>query len=135
MAIDDESCTIMIYFKVLGGDLNNFKKLCGYWIEETNKEPDCLYCSFSVNGNIVNCRENYKNANAILAHLDNIGDLLFEALTITQISRLEIHGPENQLAKLQQPLANMNPQFFSSLPFIEDNKKQPQKIAPISISA
>jgi hypothetical protein len=138
MAIADKSCTIMPYFKVLGGDLDNFKKLCGHWIEETNKEPDCLYCGFSVNGDIVCCRETYKNADAVLNHLDNIGDLLFEALTIAQLSRLEIHGSEDELAKLRQPLANMHPQFFISLDIVSDdtkNKEQPERVIPILASA
>lgn len=138
MAFDEKSCTIMPYFKVLGGDVDNFKKLCGYWIEETNKEPDCLYCGFSFNGNIVHCREVYKNADAVLAHLENIGDLLFEALTIAQLSRLEIHGPEDELTKLRQPLANMHPQFFISLDIVSadtENKEQPERVIPIVASA
>ncbi len=141
MAVEDKSCTIMPYFNVLGGDLDNFKKLCGHWFEETSKEQDCLSCGFSFNGNMVHCREVYKNAEAVLAHFDNIGDLLFESLTIAQLSRLEIHGPEDELAKLRQPLANMHPQFFISLEIIpeenEDSKedsgeqKQEPRIIPI----
>ncbi len=135
MAIADKSCTIMPYFKVLGGDLDNFKKLCGYWFEETNKEPDCLSCDFSFNGNIVHFREIYKNADAVLNHFDNIGDLLFEALTIAQLIRLEIHGSEEELAKLRQPLANMHPQFFIYFDVVSpdtENQEQAGKVIPIS---
>jgi hypothetical protein len=35
-----------------------------------------------------------------------------EALTIADCTRLAIHGPEEELAKLREPLADFNPQFF-----------------------
>ena len=38
--------------------------------------------------------------------------LLEEALKISDIIRLEIHGPEAELAKMREPLADLSPQFF-----------------------
>ena len=29
-----------------------------------------------------------------------------------ELTRLEIHGPEEELAKLREPLAHLKPQFF-----------------------
>jgi hypothetical protein len=49
----------------------------------------------------------------LLFHLENVGALLNEALKISNITRLEVHGPESQLALLREPLAALNPQFFS----------------------
>ena len=49
----------------------------------------------------------------MLAHLDNVGALLQEALQIAELTRFEIHGPEAELAKLREPLAGMKPQFFT----------------------
>jgi hypothetical protein len=34
------------------------------------------------------------------------------ALTIADLTRLEIHGPEPELARLRAPLAQFKPQFF-----------------------
>jgi hypothetical protein len=45
--------------------------------------------------------------------LENIGTLLQEALKISELTRLEIHGPEEELAKLREPLAELQPQFFT----------------------
>ena len=56
--------------------------------------------------------EGYIDAEGVLTHLDNVGALLAEALTIADLTRLEIHGPETELAKLRVPLAQFNPQFF-----------------------
>ena len=44
--------------------------------------------------------------------LDNVGALLGEALKISDLTRLEVHGPEEDLAKLREPLAELNPQYF-----------------------
>jgi hypothetical protein len=49
----------------------------------------------------------------VLAHLENVGSLLGEALKISEIARLEIHGPEEELAKLREPMAQLKPQFFT----------------------
>jgi len=63
-------------------------------------------------GDEAHCREGYENAEALLAHLQNVGSLLEQALKIAEITRLEIHGPEEELAKLREPLAKLSPQFF-----------------------
>jgi hypothetical protein len=39
--------------------------------------------------------------------------LLEQALKIAEITRLEVHGPEGELAKLREPLAKLKPQFFT----------------------
>jgi hypothetical protein len=45
--------------------------------------------------------------------IDNVGAILQEALTISDLTRLEIHGPEEELAKLRDPLASLKPEFFT----------------------
>jgi hypothetical protein len=35
----------------------------------------------------------------VLTHLENVGQLLDEALKIVELTRLEIHGPEGELAR------------------------------------
>lgn len=112
MATQDTCCTIVPYFNIPAENLDAFKKLCERFVEKTNDEPNCLYYGFSFDGNEAHCREGYKNAEGALAHLDNVGALLGEALKIASITRLEVHGPEEELAKLREPLADLNPQYF-----------------------
>jgi hypothetical protein len=64
-------------------------------------------------GNEAHCREGYADAEGALAHLENVGQLLDEALKMVELIRLEIHGPKEELAKLREPLAKLNPQFFT----------------------
>ena len=82
-------------------------------LEKTNEEPKCLFYGFSFYEDQAHCREGYEDAEGVLTHLDNVGTLLQEALEIADLTRLEIHGPEEELAKLREPLAELNPQFFT----------------------
>ena len=112
MATTDTCCTIVPYFKVHEGQLDAFKTLCEDFVKTTDTESKCLYYGFSFNGDNVHCREGYQDAEGLLAHLDNVGTLLGEAMKISDITRLEVHGPEEELAKLREPLAKLKPKFF-----------------------
>lgn len=109
----DPCCSLVPYFKIRDGKVAQFKAGCGAFIERTRTEPGCLYYGFSFDGDMAHCREGYENADALLAHLENVGDLLQEALKIADLVRLEVHAPEPELARLREPLAALSPQFFT----------------------
>ena len=113
MPAQDKCCTIVPYFKVSSGKLPAFKEFCEKFVAKTMPEPKCLYYGFSFDGDQVHCREGYADAEGLLEHLENVGALLGEALKIAEITRLEVHGPEEELAKLRGPLAGLNPQFYT----------------------
>ena len=113
MSTQDKCCTIVPYFKVYNGKLDIFKKLWEQFVKKTNEEPKCLYYGFSFDGDQAHCREGYEDAEGLLFHLENVGSLLEETLKIADLTRLEIHGPEQELVKLREPLANLKPQFFT----------------------
>ena len=112
MATDDTCCTVVPYFKVHDGKLADFKALCERFMAQTETEEKCLYYGFSFNGDQAHCREGYKDGAGVLAHLENVGPMLEEALAIADLTRLEIHGPETELAQLREPLAAFNPEYF-----------------------
>jgi quinol monooxygenase YgiN len=112
MATLENCCTISPYFKVAEGRLDDFKALCVRFVEKTQTEPGALYYGFCFDGQLAHCREGYRGAEALLAHLENVGPLLQEALKIAEIVRLEVAGSEAELAKLRGPLAPFNPQFL-----------------------
>jgi quinol monooxygenase YgiN len=108
----DQNVSIHPYFKVHEGKLAEFRNICEQFIAATTPEPKCLYYGFSFNGNEVYCREGYIGAEGLLAHLDNVGTILNAALKISELTRLEIHGVAEELAKLQSPLAHLNATYF-----------------------
>lgn len=112
MSTHDKCCSIAPYFKIANGQIINFKNLCEQFVARASKEERCLYYGFSFNGDEAYCREGYKDAEGLLIHLDNVDDLLKQALDMAEIIRLEIHGPEEELKKLYKPLAQFKPQFF-----------------------
>jgi quinol monooxygenase YgiN len=112
MSESDRVCTLVPYFDIAPGQLEAFKALGPRFVERTRNEPGCVHYAFSFNGQQAHCREGYDDAAAVLAHLDNVGALLQEALKIATIARLEVHGPAAELDKLRAPLAGLNPQFF-----------------------
>jgi quinol monooxygenase YgiN len=100
------------YFKVHAGKLAAFKAGFPAFIEKTKSEPANLYYEFTVNGDEVFCREGYVGAAGALAHLANVGALLDEALKISDVVRLEIHGPAAELDQLRGPLEKFKPAWF-----------------------
>jgi quinol monooxygenase YgiN len=100
------------YFKVHPGKLDAARALLPKFVEKTTSEPKCLYYEFTVNGDVVFCREGYVGAEGALAHLANVGEILAEMMKISDVIRLEIHGPAEELEKLRGPLAEYKPDWF-----------------------
>ena len=112
MALEDTMCTIVPYFTVKDGKLDEFKALGEQMVTATKTEADCLFYGFSFNGNRAFCREGYTGAAGVLAHLKNVDSLLQQALAIADLDLFEIHGPADQLAQLQEPLKKLGPTYF-----------------------
>ena len=109
---EDTCCTIVPYFDVPENYMATFKAECVKFVEMARKETGCLFHGFSFDGNIAHCREGYIDADAALTHVANVGEALGELLKHVKMARLEIHGPETELAKLRGPLAPFSPQVF-----------------------
>jgi hypothetical protein len=113
MANQDTCCTLAPYFEVHEGKLDEFKAGFAAFVEKTQAESGCMHYGFSVSGDEVHCREGYQDAEGVLAHLDNVGDLFGAALQIADLTRLEVHAPASEVEKLREPLSGLNPQFFT----------------------
>jgi quinol monooxygenase YgiN len=108
----DTCCTLVPYFEVQDGQLDAFKALAQKLVAKTRSEPGCMHYAFSFSGNLAHCREGYVDAAALLAHRENVAELIGQALKIAKIVRLEVHAPEAEIEKLRGPMAAGNPQFF-----------------------
>lgn len=100
------------YFKAHPGKLETLKAAFPAFIEKTASEEKNLFYGFTINGDEIFCREAYTDAAGLLAHLDNVGAMLAEALKVADLTRLEVHGPATELDKLKKPLAHLNPVWF-----------------------
>jgi quinol monooxygenase YgiN len=111
--LHDNCCTIVPYFDVPDDKLDQFKALLPAMVEQTKQESLCMFYGFTIHENTVHCREGYENAEGVLNHIEKIGPLLEQALSISELIRLEIHGPAEELEKLQEPLAELNPSYYT----------------------
>lgn len=114
----DTCCTLVPYFDIHEGQIEAFKALGQQFVERTGSEPGCVHYAFSFAGRSAHCREGYDNAEAMLAHLQNVGALLGEALKIAKIVRLEVHAPAAEIEKLRAPMAQLDPTFYALEPGI-----------------
>lgn len=113
MALTDNVCTLVPYFTVQEGKLDEFKALGEQMVTRTQTEDDVVFYGFSFNGQRAHCREGYASADGVLKHLDNVGDLLEQALKIATIDFVEVHAPADAIASLKEPLQGLNPAFFT----------------------
>ncbi|MEW8029225.1 MAG: hypothetical protein AB2792_15750 [Candidatus Thiodiazotropha sp.] len=113
MALNDPCCTLVPYFKIHEGKLDEFRNLGEQFVEKTKTEPKCMHYGFSFNGMQAHCREGYADAEGILAHLENVSALLDQALKIADITRLEVHAPASEIEKLREPLSALNPELYT----------------------
>jgi len=111
MALTDSVCTLVPYFTVHDGKLDEFKTLGEQMVERTQSEADVVFYGFSFSGQPTHCREGYTSAAGILKHLKNVDELLKKALAIASLDLLEVHGPAGEVDALREPLKGLNPTF------------------------
>lgn len=112
MSLPANVVSIHPYFKVRSGQFAAAQALLPAFVEKTRSEEHVLYYEFTIDGDTVFCREGYVGAAGALAHLQNVGELLGEMLKLSDLIRLEIHGPAEELDALREPLAHLNPAWF-----------------------
>jgi len=109
----DTCCTLVPYFEIEDGQLDAFKALAQKLVAKTRTEAGCMHYAFSFSGSIAHCREGYVDAAALLAHRENVAELIGQALKISKIIRFEVHAPAAEIDQLRGPMASRNPQFFA----------------------
>ena len=112
MKLNNDFCTIVPYFKINDGALEQAKSITKQLVSSTQKESGCLFYNFTFNDQIMHCREGYINAAALLEHIENTKNLIAELLSISEIVQLEVHGPKAELQKLYEHLAPMSPVYY-----------------------
>lgn len=115
MTIQDTSCTVTAFFKVEPGKQEAFEQLADRFVDKTRNEGGIRAYGWSFNADEAHCRQRYLNAAGFLEHVENVLPLFQEALTLSDCTRLAIHGPEDELAKLRQPLAEIELLEYFSL--------------------
>ena len=106
------SVSIHPYFRVKPGQLAKAREFMSQFIARTATQKGVLQYEFTLNGDLIFCREAYADAQALLEHVADVTPILGQFLQIAELARIEVHGPEVELAKLRGPLADMNAEWF-----------------------
>ncbi|MBX3733841.1 MAG: antibiotic biosynthesis monooxygenase [Verrucomicrobiae bacterium] len=104
--------TIHPYFKAHPGKRDAVRALLPAFVQRTASESGCRYYEFTLQDDVVFCREGYVSGAAALAHLENVGELLQQLLGVSDLIRLELHGPAAELECLRAPLGPFQPAWF-----------------------
>lgn len=112
MNLPSNLVTIHPYFKAHPGKAAEVDTLMQKFVARTRDEPACCFYEFTVLEDQVFCREGYGGAAGVLHHLDNVGEILGEMLTVADLTRLEFHGPAEEIDQLRSPLGHLNPSWF-----------------------
>lgn len=116
---NDKHVTIAPYFTVPEGKLTEFRNRFSTFYEKTRQgtgqNGQCLYYGFGTFENSVFCREGYKNAEAVLAHLAEVKESLNEALELVGSKNLKVSvmGPKAELDKLRETFKALNARFYA----------------------
>ncbi len=110
-----KSVSIHPYFKIAEGQMEAFKETISEFVQKTATESTCLFYDFTISGDRAFCREAYLDGDAALAHLANVNECIEKAVTLAELYRLEIHGPAEEIDKLREPLADLNPDFYTHI--------------------
>ena len=53
------------------------------------------------------------DADALLAHAENVAELFPAALEIAELTRVEIHASVKDIQKLKEPFAELEPEYYT----------------------
>ena len=115
MSTFDNAVSINPYFKIADENMDIAKGFLRKFCDLVSKnESGCLFYNFTFKGNEMCCREAYKDAAAVQAHLENCGPALGEFLEKAELLRIEVHGPAAELDKLKEAFEAFNPDYYVS---------------------
>ena len=114
LTLGDTTCSLCPYFKIHGGKVEQWKSNCEEFYKLTKTEPDVISYGFSFTSDgQAFCRETYKSGAALLKHLENVDAPLKAALEISDLSRIEFHGPASEIEVVREALTPLGCVFFA----------------------
>ncbi len=111
----DTSIALLPYFKVKDGQMEAFQaNFAEFYSKIKPQEEHMLTYGFAVdnaNGRVF-CRESYADAEGLLKHLEHVDAPLKAGLALSELERLEVHGPAAELEKVRAALTPLGAKFY-----------------------
>jgi len=117
----DTSVVMCPYFTIEPKNLALWKSYCETFYEAAKKEDGMLFYGFSeaAGGSEVHVREGFKSAASLISHLKAVDVPLQAALKLSQVKRVEVHCPAQEIQRLRAELSSLGGtplQFFVKEP-------------------
>jgi quinol monooxygenase YgiN len=109
----DTWVSVRPYFRVHAGRGAEFRELCQRFVDAVEPDPGCVRYSWTFDGDVAHCREDFVDAATVLAHFGDVGSLPDEMQRCADLVRFEVHGPADQLDALRPSLETVDAQFFT----------------------
>jgi quinol monooxygenase YgiN len=110
---------VIVELTIESGKSEDFKKLAQQFIDRVNKnEPDALKYEWHLNNDETVCSvmECYASSDAVLAHLEDIGDLMPSLMDIAKFTRVEVYGnPSQAVTDAVAPLGAIHYSAFGGI--------------------
>ena len=111
----DTTCTISPYFKIHEGKMEEWKEIAKRFCELAKTEKDVIHYGFTYSEDgLVHCREAYKSGAALLHHLEIVDGPHKSAVKVSNITRLEFHGPKSEIEVVREALTPLGCIFFTA---------------------
>lgn len=108
----------MPYFQIK--EFDAFLETCQSYIQQTQIEPNCISCGVAIkNRDTAFVRESYLGADGVIAHFQNVEQLLKEGLCkYGELLSLQIHGPPDDINALREDpmIQEMNADLYELIP-------------------
>jgi quinol monooxygenase YgiN len=111
----DTCVTISPHFRVPDERLDGFTEVCRRFVEAVAADEGCVRYSwgFDLDGHDARFREDFVDADAVLAHFASVAGLTEEISQTAELVSLEVLGPADELAKLRPFLTEPNHHLFA----------------------
>ena len=85
------------------------------FVEKTKSEPGCLYYGWTRTGDTLKCREAYIDANAVNAHLENVGELIGRLLVdgVAKLGSINIDCSADGVDTVKPGTEALGTQYFT----------------------
>lgn len=103
-------CNICPQFTV--SDWGEAEPIMAEFVKATKTEEGCVYYGWTRKGDQLVCREAYVNGEAVLKHLENVGDYITELLTVAELNEVSIDCPRDQIEVVRPKTEALGTKYF-----------------------
>lgn len=105
---------MIIRFRSHPGRMDDVREQCAEVARIIEGEPGSLRCTYSFSEEEILAREDYADAEALLAHLAAAHDHAQTTMGAADLVSFEVSGPPAELDRLRETLGPLSPSYYAT---------------------